>query len=156
MTKKWLHVSVCDSGINNLKMLSIVMYKYSKECIYRTSMKVSIKWRMFHNTLLLAPSTFSLKKNVCHDCVWYDEHLGRIYQKFKIFDLGSYFCLWLKINFTTKRLIYSYFDTCCLQNYPMLSQESLDQAGLLGLLCYIFHADIPNMGTIFNFFFNLV
>ena len=42
-----------------------------------------IKKQMFHNTYFL--SYFHLK-SVCNYCIWYDEYLGRIYQKWTIFN----------------------------------------------------------------------
>ena len=47
-----------------------------------------IKTEMFHNTHFLPH--FHVK-SVCHDCVWYGEYLGRIYQKFKFVTLAHIF-----------------------------------------------------------------
>ena len=44
---------------------------------------------MFHNTSFFFH--IIIEKNVCHDCVWYDEDLERIYQKLKILTLGHIF-----------------------------------------------------------------
>ncbi len=67
--------------------LALQRYGLSKIVIYVYFCR-PIKNKMSHNTSFLPQFHW---KSVCHDWVWYDEYLERIYQKWKILTLAHIF-----------------------------------------------------------------
>ncbi len=96
--QKWL---LNDIPIKSYKMLNIATYDIIpnsfteiwtlKDCnctfMDQSRWKCSTMGLSFQNFILIS---------VCHDCVWYDEYLWTIYQKWKILKLGYIFAHNLK------------------------------------------------------------
>ncbi len=118
---QFLHILMQKSfniSINSYSLLNIDMYgsiaihfaeiRALKDCSLCANLWVNQK-RKCSITLIFVHKF--IKKGVCYDFVWYDEHLGRIYQKLKKWPWFVFLPVQLKINFTAKSLIKSCWDT---------------------------------------------
>ena len=81
---------LCDIPIKSCKMLNIAMYDVIQNnfteiwAVKDYNLCVLIWANQEEYDCSITPLFFHIfieKKSVCHDCVWYDEDLDRIYQK---------------------------------------------------------------------------